>query len=469
MAKRFDYNKYEKDMLERFEKAAAEYEGEMDDPPRTEATKDSIILSCRWGDPWNPLWSDEEYAKKTKWGGLIAMPLYTDRVDIFSYWPTIPPEGGFIDHNLYGGTWTNLKPVRPGDTFRVYQHRPTLTDISSVDGDDEPRTFGFIERNADVYNQNGELVSSHKHILDIIIRPEAKQAIADALPFEDHIYTEEELAYIDRVIKNEEIRGAEKRYYEDVNVGDRLVDITIGPTTPMDMMAYYASHEEIPVAPMRVFRSGGEEGGLILDPATNVTHFAAEWHIIDKQARILGNPRAFHFGDSARTQMVRCATNWMGDDAEVVAVDFRHITRTPIGDCQVGHGRVIDKFVENGEGYAVLDIWLDNQCRGNVTEASKIIVKLESRKPLQDKPQQPYGERAFSVGDRVRIGEHPEWWPGGNPLTGATGEVIRLYAWDEAYAPFPEYVGVRIDPDSTETKLGIGTDLMFRGEFLEKI
>ncbi|MCD8333389.1 MAG: MaoC family dehydratase, partial [Clostridiales bacterium] len=215
MAKRFDYNEYEKDMLERFETAAAAYEGDMEHPARSEATKDSIILSCKWGDPWNPLWSDEEYAKKTKWGGIVAMPLYTDRVDIFSYWPTIAPEGGFIDHNLYGGTWTNLKPVRPGDTFRVYQHRPTLTDISSQEGDDEPRTFGFVERNSDVFNQYGELVSSHQHLLDIIIRPEAKQAIADALPFEDHVYSEEELAYIDEVIRKEVIRGAEKRYYED--------------------------------------------------------------------------------------------------------------------------------------------------------------------------------------------------------------------------------------------------------------
>jgi acyl dehydratase len=468
MAKRFEYDKYKKEMIERFEKVAAELEGEMENPPRTEATKDSIILSCKWGDPWNPLWSDEEYAKKTKWGGIIAMPLYTDRVDMFSYWPQLDPEGGFIDHNLYGGIWTDLKPVRPGDTFRVYQHRPQMIDIASIEGNDEPHTFGFIERDAEVYNQNNELVSRHKHILDIIVRPEAKQAIADALPFEDHVYTQAELDYIDAIIDAEVIRGADTRYYEDVTVGERLPDVTIGPTTAMDMMAYYASHEEIPVAPMRWFRRK-EPDGVVLDPDTNVTHYAAEWHIITDRARMLGNPRAFHFGDSARTQMVRCVTNWMGDDAEVVAVDYRHITRTPIGDCQVGHGVVVDRYVKDGEGFAVVDTWLDNMCRGNVTEAAKITVKLPSRAPLADSAAAEPEKRAFEVGEKVRIGEHKEWWQGGNPLTGAVGEVIRLYAWDDAYANFPEYVGVRVDQSSTGTKLGIGAELMFRGEFLERI
>lgn len=470
MAKRYVYNSYEQDMLELFEKDAQSLAGEMEHPARREATKDSIILSCKWGDPWNPLWSDESYAKQTKWGGLVAMPLYTDRVDIFSYWPTIAPEGGFIDHNLYGGIWTDLKPVRPGDTFRVVQHKPELIDISSEEGDDRPRTFGFVERDAEVYNQRGELVSRHKHLLDIIILPAPKHAVADALPFEDHVYTDEELAYIDQVIAREEIRGAQPRYWEEVQVGDRLADITIGPTTVMDMMAFYASHEEIPVAPMRVFRKEAEDGGggVILDPVTNVTHYAAEWHVTDKLARVLGNPRAFHFGDSARTQLVRCATNWMGDDAEVVVVDYRHITRTPVGDCQVGHGVVVDKYSKDGAGYVVLDIWLDNMCRGNVTEAAKITVKLPAKGRIDEEtaPAVP-GKRAFAVGDRVRIGRHSEWWPGGNPLEGATGEVIQLYAWDEAYANFPEYIGVKVDPDSTHTKLGIGSELMFRAEFLE--
>ena len=467
MAKRFEYNHYEAEMLERFNTVAEQLAGEMEHPARTEATKDSIILSAKWGDPWNPLWTDEEYAKKTRWGGLVAMPLYTDRVDIFSYWPTIDPAGGFIDHNLYGGTWTDLKQVRPGDTFTVYQHKPEMIDISSVEGDDEPRTFGFVERFSDVYNQNGELVSRHKHILDIIIQPEAKQAVADALPFEDHIYTPEELEYIDRIIANEEIRGAEIRYWEDVQVGEELRPISIGPTTAMDMMAFYASHEEIPVAPMRVFREK-EKDGLMVDPVTHVSHYAAEWHILTQQARILGNPRAFHFGDSARTQMVRCVTNWMGDDAEVVAVDYRHVTRTPIGDCQVGHGRVVDKYVQNGETFAVIDTWLDNMCRGNVTECAKITVKLLAREAHADTEKAAYGERAFKVGEKVKIGSHSEWWPGGNPLEGAEGTVVKLYAWDAAYAPFPEYIGVEIDPESTQTKLGIGNRLMFRGEFLER-
>ena len=472
MPKRGVYNKYEQEMLEDFQTVAGSLVGEMEHPSRSEATLESVIRHSQWGDPWNPLWSNEEYAKNTKWGGLIAMPLYTDEADIFSYFPHIDPAGGFVDHNLYGGDWTCLKPVRPGDKFRVVQHMPELIDISN-EGDGELRVFGFIERNADVYNQDGVLLSNHKHILDIIIRPEPQIQLADSLPFEDHKYTDAEWDFINDIIDHEVIRGANTRYWEDVVIGEELVPTTIGPSTVMDMAAYYAAHEEIPIAPTRVFRDMARKdggGSLFVDPETNVTHFGASWHFVRDIARLMGNPRAFHFGDSARTQMVRVATNWMGDNGDVREVKFRHITRTPIGDCQVGHGRVIDKFVENGEYCVLLDIWLDNLCRGNVTEAAKIVVTLPTRTGKPEAHERgKYGKRAFQVGESVRIGDHPCWWEGGNPLTGAVGKVVQLYCWDEAYAEFPEYIGVQIDPSSTETKLGIGDRLMFRAERLERL
>ena len=473
MLKRGIYNEYEQAMLEDFEITANKLAQEsMQHPSRSEATKESIIRHCSWGDPWNPLWSDEEYAKNTRWGGLIAMPLYTDEADIFSYFPHLPAEAGFIDHNMYGGDWTNLHVVRPTDKFTVVQNSPQLIDITDEDDPDALRTFGFVERHADVYNQDGQILSTHKHLLDIIVRKEPQTVLADSLPFEDHVYSESDWAFINDVIDHEVLRGGETRYWEDVQVGEELPATTIGPSTVLDMAAYYATHEEIPVRPTRFFREQERRdntGHLMVDPRTNVSHFAASWHFISDIARLLGNPRAFHFGDSARTQMVRLATNWMGDDGDVRAVSFRHITRTPIGDCQVGHGRVIDKFIENGEYCVLLDIWLDNMCRGNVTEASKIVVVLPTRGTPQAGERGPVAERSFQVGERVRIGKHPFWWEGGNPLTGATGTVTNLYAWDEAYASFREYVGVEIDPDSTQTKLGLGNRLMFRGEYLERI
>ena len=473
MIKRGIYNDYEQAMLNDFEVTAKKLAQEsMKHPSRSEATKESMIRHSLWGDPWNPLWHDEEYAKETKWGGLIAMPLYTDQADIFSYFPHLPREAGFVDHNLYGGDWTNLHPVRPTDKFTVVQHAPELIDITDDNDPNALRTFGFIERNADVYNQDGQLLSTHKHLMDIIVRPEPQTILADSLPFEDHYYTESDWSFINSIIDNEERRGANTRWWEDVQIGEELAPTTIGPSTVMDMAAYYASHEEIPIRPTRFFREEDRREGtghLMIDPRTNVSHFAASWHFISDVARLLGNPRAFHFGDSARTQMVRLATNWIGDDGDVRSVSFRHISRTPVGDCQVGHGRVIDKFIQDGEYCVLLDVWLDNLCRGNVTEAAKIVVVLPVRGTPAAHPQQAPGKQLFRVGERVQIGKHPFWWAGGNPLVGATGTITKLYAWDEAYANFPEYVGVEIDPSSTDTKLGIGNKLMFRGEYLELI
>jgi acyl dehydratase len=91
-----------------------------------------------------------------------------------------------------------------------------------------------------------------------------------------------------------------------------------------------------------------------------------------------GEPHAFHFGAFARQVMVRLATNWMGDDGFLREYKWRHLKRTAIGDTLIGKGKVINKYIKNGEHLVDLEIYLEN-LRGNITEAALATISLFSK------------------------------------------------------------------------------------------
>ena len=447
--------------------ADGEFLSQGDDLPRPVATKESIKAHALVADFWNPLWHDPDYAKQTRWGGITAAPMYLcpivnvipDNIDIQ------PDTGtGWVDHNFLGEDWDLFEPIYINDAFKIYMRSPGLKNLTPPDGDIPNIAVKLHDK--DVYNQKNKMIAGYKLYADISILPEAPQ-VDQIEVLDHHVYTKEELEYIQDIIKQEEIRGADTRYWEDVNVGDETKPVALGPTTIWDMIAFCAGRQEFPFKLMRVLRETG--GRLVIDPVTGVSHNGIEWHFVDRIAHLSGEVAAVQFGAFARQQMARLVTNWMGDDGFIKKFNWRHLKRTPIGDTFVGRGRVIDKRIENDEYLVDLDVWLENLCRGNVAEAAKVTVSIYSR----NNPREYDGTTSipqmaeFKIGDRVIIKDRDDWFPTGYQLANAEGTVIRLYAWVEVFEEFQEYIAVRIDKANTE--LGIGTDLMFRAESLEKI
>jgi len=375
MVVRNQLNQYEKKMVDDFYKLAADTLGRKSKPNVSYASPDSAHNFAMWADPWNPLWNDDEYAQKSCWKAPVVPPVYLDCVVTFSFFPSLPPAGGFLTHNFLGEDWEIYRQVYIGDSFTVERKELAMKDISALDGSDKNRTFSGLFSNCEVYNQRNELVAKFKAYMDYTVWPKGLDESVIP-PFQDHIYTQAEWDFINNIIKNEKIRGAVPRYWEDVKVGDELTPCTIGPTTPWDMIAFTAARQETPFWPMRRWRETAPMGLLAVDLVTNVTHMAPEWHIVGERARVMGDPRSFHYFASAKTQMIRLISNWMGDAGLITALKCRHLRRTYIGDTQVVRGKVIGKRIENGEYLADLDVWMDNMCRGNVTESTIATVSL---------------------------------------------------------------------------------------------
>jgi len=383
MAVKGVYPKPIQEMLDRTNKRIDEMIGWGKAPTRMVANEESVRNMARAVDPWNPLWRDDNYAASTMWGGVIAFPMYQEafgnrgihRLDD-------TPECGFQNMIYIGDDWVFARPVKVNDSVRVWYRRPQIVDVTDPDGKG-PHTFMVMESDRDFINQNNELISSEKLYVQRCFIPAPPEPYA--MP--EYGYTREELLYIDKMVRAEEIRGGKIRYWEDVNEGDETKPVVQGPTSMADNAIVNSVTPSVgsSVKPREAFVKdiGDDLGGeFIKDAATNLYYVRggpAGRHWSDRAAQAEGEPCAFLFAVVSRYSMTRLITNWMGDDGFLKKFSWRHVTRTRVGDCSIGHGKVVKKYVENGEHFVDLIVWLENM-RGNITEISSATVRLLSRK-----------------------------------------------------------------------------------------
>jgi len=381
MAVRGVYSEAERKMIDDTNRKMDEMTGWIKFPSRI-TTEESIQSMAFAVDRWNPLWRDNDYAAGTRWGGIIAFPMYVDRFGSggLGSMPAVP-ECGFQHMIWIGEDWEFFRPVSVHDSFRVYRRRPQLKDVTNPEGKG-PRTFGLLEVDRDHINQKDEIVSRAKLYVQRTFLP----GPPDPYAMPEYSYTREELLFIDSMIREEEIRGANARYWEDVEIGDMTKPVVGGPTSMADNAIVNT------IAPSVGSRSvlrevfiksvGGELGDeFIPDKTTGRYHLRggpAGRHWSDRAAQAEGEPCAFMFGVFSRFLMARLITNWMGDDGFLRKYNWRHITRTPVGDAMIGRGKVVNKYVKNGEHMVDLVVWLENM-RGNVSEAATATVSLISR------------------------------------------------------------------------------------------
>ena len=106
----------------------------------------------------NPLWSDEEYAKKTQYGGITFPPGILAAAMMGGSGPRLDiPLGRILDG---GGEWEFLKPMRPGDVITAVG---TVSDIREREG--SVGKMLFIVSNIEWKNQRGELVATGRATL----------------------------------------------------------------------------------------------------------------------------------------------------------------------------------------------------------------------------------------------------------------------------------------------------------------
>jgi len=185
----------------------------------------------------NPLFTDRNYAKRTKWGSM-AMPFAVAEP---GYMPAMPKAEGIGDYMVvtaHNDVMNYYKPVYEGDSLYTIIDGQHFLDITPQEGS-YYRTFA-MSGTARTFNQRGELVAEGANILKESFRRHkdpGKRNRGGAHAWESpdwwsrppHMYRDEDWEYLKSIWKNEKIRGSKVLYWDDVNIGDEPPARAVGP------------------------------------------------------------------------------------------------------------------------------------------------------------------------------------------------------------------------------------------------
>jgi hypothetical protein len=194
-------------------------------------------------------------------------------------------------------------------------------------------------------------------------------------------YSEQEIENWYKLMVAEPVRGAEPRYWEDVNVGDEIpsyhqvastsdylgfgivssaLEQAGGWTFWYDLWSYFWPHER-------------------LDPVSGLRDLSIG-HLQDSTAQVEGIPRAYFCGQAMTSWTINMVTNWMGDSGFLKKIGGhkyrRNLWRDSLVLCK---GQVTKKYIESGEHLVELSTTLQDHNGDFQIPSSTATVVLPTR------------------------------------------------------------------------------------------
>ena len=309
----------------------------------------------------NPLFWNEEYAKGTRWGGIIAPPTFTDAIAISWVTDREPPPVSWTFPRNPGGVKRELfQPIRPGDKIRLVDKWLGYEERKSK----EPRPYRlFVESVQKSYiNQKDEVAAACTSNFVVLITREdpSGQSLfsGGGGDRKRHKFTKAEIDAIYRSLEEDWRQGADKLSSDKVKVGDELKPLLTLPYTTLDSAAFFCAQQGHAVGfDIRWERYiKPNPGGARLDPETNAPHGGGEVHLLD-------GPHGYGYGLGYQFDglLSRLVCNWMGDDGSVKELETRYRTLPILGDAYTMKGKVTNKSSEGGQNLVDLELRCENQ------------------------------------------------------------------------------------------------------------
>lgn len=399
------------------------------------AEESVMAYYARIYDPENPLYRDDDYARRMGYREKIAYPTFGACDDCFGRMGPMEAR----DRLLVCGVNTSMRfyaPIYAGDTLYPITNSEYVEDITPGEGS-EYRSLA-VTINGSVYNQD------HKKVLDVQYRcRENNQCYAGEKPQQPgwlgpkwterpmHKYTDEDWAEIREIWKNEKRRGEIPLYWEDVQIGDHPTPTCDGPflstamPTPPYGMGVGGSRtlkKEILDETTRAGLVRYEEDGIYRMPdyRDSVPDFPKELPQrgpapsaqakTPKAGAPIGQQRMILINFFMRDFAVRHIYNWMGDQGWISRLEWGimpfldkygyHMPRHPgdpdflsvvpelkgrrpmdhgmVGDVAIIRSYVYGKRVQNGKHYVDLAFWMET-IDGVITEEGQATVCLPSK------------------------------------------------------------------------------------------
>ena len=327
----------------------------------------------------NPLWRNEEYARRTRWGGIIAPPTFMDCIA-----PTFIGSGRDYPRGMRplvaGAKRRWFQVMRPGDKIHCIDR---YLGVEEKKKEDRPYRL-FVETTRRTYiNQREEVVA----IADSPIVTVAAGTLEDtgsAYPFRERPkYSQEELDRIHHAYEKETRRGAQVLFWEDVAAGDELTPIVAGPLDPTDSVAFMAAIQYVPAFGLKWDIIKADPTWCTVNPETGEYHFGDETHLVDWIARLRVGANAYGLAAMSEGLLCHMICNWMGDDGFLKRLECRQRRLNHLGDVSWMKGKVTKKYTDNGEHLVDLELYCENQANIIHMDGSAT-VRLLSRETVNE-------------------------------------------------------------------------------------
>lgn len=356
-------------------------------PPFEHASTDSLRNYARGYGDVNPFYRDADYARSTRWGALTGQPTfmsYTGRSEETEFSEELratgvgDPLAGV--HAFYSGEELHwFRPIREGDTIRV---RGGLGSLEVKESRMGGKSVHEVSDSV-FWNQDG-LLGVRKELLIRVERSKARSTGKYANLEVPKRYTPEEMQSVYDDYAREYIRGAEPRFWEDTEIGEKSVPLLKGPYT---VTAYICFAEG--TGPRNAFHHAHSDA-YHYSQAHPRAFPPNEYGYADTVARVhwdremahrAGLPETYDYGGERVAWMGHAATNWMGDDAFLRSLKVRIEAFCFVGDLVHIGGEVVDKRIDRGDRVVDVKFTAMNQRAETIASAVATIILPTKQDP----------------------------------------------------------------------------------------
>ncbi len=337
----------------------------------------------------NRLHYDPDYAAQSRFGRMVAPLSFPVAMD--DAHGTGGSCVGYIpeSHLIFGGDewWFEGHRVYAGDM--LHNHRVAV-DYTVKDTRFAGPTC-FQRGDNYYYNQEGELIAKQRSTA-IRYRPDLAREMASTEGADDPEWGDDELAKLeDR--KYEWIRmmhdlGHGKRYWDDINVGDKLPTRVIGPHSIASFTTEWRAYlfttwcgvKRRTDLDMEALGFTGDMAGKEQDPVLELDNpeltdgayiGPSRGHLFPRYARQIGFPRGYGYGASMGAWIIDYFSGWAGEWGMVVHSDCQYRGPAFTGDITVMQADVSDKMVdEGGRNLVQVNFRMSNQLGVTIATAT---------------------------------------------------------------------------------------------------
>ncbi len=333
--------------------------------PGREASLDNIR---RFGDgvgDYNPLYRDDAYAAKSRFGMITAPPIFIYAASLgvgAAMVGAIDPRRlstANLAMNYAGGAIEFHLPIWLGDRIFVEEK------VVGIDRKHSDRIgdFCLCKTLVSYYNQRQELVATKTTMIAQYENLGGGQTIQ--YDREKKTQTIEESP--DALVYERVRRGSDSRFWQDVSEGEDVPRLDKGTYTVTELFLF--THCVV----------GSQRSPRAALEAEDSQDLGADGRFDEEHARKRRNmPGQFDYGPQRACWLSQLATDWMGDDGVLKRMETRVRHPNVVGDTNTVFGKVARKYAYGDELLVDLDVWNENQA-GLTTALSRITVALPGR------------------------------------------------------------------------------------------